>query len=135
MHPDHRTSGRLSFQINPEAKNAGLILLKKLLFTIKTLNFSFFFRTIWVLPCCFQFANPKTLEQNFASFNCSKVSFALGQYYKGTSTPNNVTGRWMPSPGVTFFHAQAFGTHVSISTYTITSLRSIPFCDPAPQTP
>lgn len=47
---DHQTSVRLLSQTNPEAKNAGPILLKNLLFTVRTLYSSLFFRTIWVLP-------------------------------------------------------------------------------------
>lgn len=49
---DHQTSGRLPSWTNAEAKNAGLILLKNVLFTVRTLSFSFFFGTLWVWPSC-----------------------------------------------------------------------------------
>ena len=42
-YPNHQISGRLLFQTNPEAKNAGLILLKNVLFT---LNFSLLWNTL-----------------------------------------------------------------------------------------
>lgn len=50
MCPDHRTSGRLPTKANPEAKRAGLTHLKNVLFTIKIVDFSLFFRVLWVLP-------------------------------------------------------------------------------------
>lgn len=36
---DHQTSGRLPSWTNAEAKNAGLIFPKNVLFTVRTLNF------------------------------------------------------------------------------------------------
>lgn len=60
---DHWTPERLSSWINAEAKNAGLILLKNVFFTTKTLSFSFFLETLWVYCLVvFQLANPKTLK-------------------------------------------------------------------------
>lgn len=45
------------------AKNAELIILKDVLFTVRTSNLSFFFGTFLVFSLCSQFANSKTLEQ------------------------------------------------------------------------
>lgn len=41
-HPDHLIHGRLPSQTNPKAKNTDLI--------IRTVDFSLFFGTLWVLP-------------------------------------------------------------------------------------
>lgn len=43
-------SGKSPSWTSPEAKNAGLILLKNVLFTIKTPNLFFFSLEQWVLP-------------------------------------------------------------------------------------
>lgn len=45
----HWTSGRWPSQTNPEVQNAGLTLLKNVLFTVRTLNFSLFFQITWLL--------------------------------------------------------------------------------------
>lgn len=50
MCPEHQTSERFPFWTNPEAKNAELILLKNEFLTLRFLNFSPFFRKLWVLP-------------------------------------------------------------------------------------
>ena len=47
---ENHWSRGLASQTNPEAKNAELILLKNVLFTLSTRSFSFFFGTLWVLP-------------------------------------------------------------------------------------
>lgn len=59
MYPDHLTAiiqstglTELPSWINPEAKNARLILPKNVLFTLRTHSFSFFFGTLWALPSC-----------------------------------------------------------------------------------
>lgn len=49
-HASRPPSGKSPSWTNPEAKNAGLILLKNVLFTIKTPNLFFFSLERWVVP-------------------------------------------------------------------------------------
>ena len=81
-YPHHWISGRLPSQTDPEAKNAGLVLLKNVAFTIRTLRFSFFFRTLWVLlSCVFNLQILRPLNKSLSLFSCPSLLCAHQQVH------------------------------------------------------
>lgn len=73
---DHQIFVRLSSRTSPEAKKAGLILLKNVLFN-RTLSFPFFFSAIWVLPRYVSGCKLLRPLNKFLSLTCSQSLLKL----------------------------------------------------------
>lgn len=86
--PDHQTSGRLSCQLNLEAKNAWLNLLNNVFFfPVRTLTFS---ETLRILPSCVSILETlKPLNKNLYLF-LTKASVCI-LWTSGTA--NRIDGR------------------------------------------